>query len=67
MEIKSNLSPEFVEEKLARPESIPFFDLPAKMRAAWSQTLAAVSLACSLAMAASLWCGLPASYSQAAR
>jgi lipopolysaccharide export system permease protein len=36
LEIKSNLSPEFVEEKLARPESIPFFDLPAKMRAAWS-------------------------------
>jgi lipopolysaccharide export system permease protein len=36
MEIASNLSPEFVEEKLARPESIPFFDLPAKMRAAWS-------------------------------
>jgi lipopolysaccharide export system permease protein len=36
MEIKSNLSPEFVEERLSRPESIPFFDLPAKMRAAWS-------------------------------
>lgn len=36
MEIKSNLRPEFVEEKLARPETIPFFDLPGKMRAAWS-------------------------------
>jgi lipopolysaccharide export system permease protein len=36
LEIKSNLRPEFVEEKLARPETIPFFDLPEKMRAAWS-------------------------------
>src|SRR5262245_2549263 len=36
LEIKSSLSPEFVAERLARPESIPFFDLPAKMRAAWS-------------------------------
>ena len=36
IEIKSNLAPEFVEERLARPETIPFFDLPAKMSAAWS-------------------------------
>jgi lipopolysaccharide export system permease protein len=36
LEVKSSLRPEFVEEKLARPETIPFFELPAKMRAAWS-------------------------------
>jgi lipopolysaccharide export system permease protein len=36
LEINSSLRPEFVEEKLARPETIPFFDLPGKMRAAWS-------------------------------
>ena len=36
IEIKSALAPEFVEERLARPETIPFFELPAKMRAAWS-------------------------------
>ncbi|MDW6021277.1 LPS export ABC transporter permease LptG [Mesorhizobium sp. BAC0120] len=35
-EIKTNLKPEYVEQKLARPETIPFFELPAKMRAAWS-------------------------------
>jgi lipopolysaccharide export system permease protein len=36
LEIKSSLTPEVVEEKLARPETVPFFELPAKMRAAWS-------------------------------
>ena len=36
LEVKTSLRPEFVEEKLARPETIPFFDLPGKMRAAWS-------------------------------
>lgn len=36
IEIKSALAPEFVEERLARPENIPFYDLPGKMRAAWS-------------------------------
>jgi lipopolysaccharide export system permease protein len=36
IEIKTNLAPESVEEKLTRPEAIPFFELPAKMRAAWS-------------------------------
>jgi lipopolysaccharide export system permease protein len=36
IEIKSALAPEFIEERLARPETIPFFDLPAKMRASWS-------------------------------
>jgi lipopolysaccharide export system permease protein len=36
LEIKTSLRPEFVEEKLARPETIPFFELPAKMQAAWS-------------------------------
>lgn len=36
LEISTNLRPEFVEEKLARPETIPFFELPAKMRASWS-------------------------------
>ena len=32
LELKTNLRPEFVQEKLARPETIPFFDLPRKMR-----------------------------------
>jgi len=36
LEVKTSLTPSFVEEKLARPETIPFFELPAKMRAAWS-------------------------------
>jgi lipopolysaccharide export system permease protein len=36
LEVKTSLKPEFVEEKLARPETIPFFELPRKMRAAWS-------------------------------
>ena len=36
LEVKTSLRPEFVEEKLARPETIPFFDLPSKMQAAWS-------------------------------
>jgi lipopolysaccharide export system permease protein len=41
MEIRTSLTPEFVEEKLARPETIPFFELPEKMRAAWSFGLSA--------------------------
>lgn len=41
LEIKTNLRPEFLEEKLARPETIPFFDLPEKMRTAWSFGLSA--------------------------
>lgn len=36
LELTSSLRPEFVEEKLARPETIPFFELREKMRAAWS-------------------------------
>jgi lipopolysaccharide export system permease protein len=36
LELKTNLRPEYVEEKLARPETIPFFELPRKMQAAWS-------------------------------
>jgi lipopolysaccharide export system permease protein len=36
LELKTSLRPEFVQEKLARPETIPFFDLPRKMQAAWS-------------------------------
>ena len=36
IELKTSLRPEFVEEKLARPETIPFFELPRKMQAAWS-------------------------------
>ena len=36
LELKTSLRPEFVEEKLARPETIPFFELPRKMQAAWS-------------------------------
>ena len=36
LELKTSLRKEFVQEKLARPETIPFFDLPRKMRAAWS-------------------------------
>jgi lipopolysaccharide export system permease protein len=36
LEVKTSLMPEFVEEKLARPETIPFFELPRKMQAAWS-------------------------------
>ena len=36
LEVTTNLKPEFVEEKLARPETIPFFDLPAQDRAARS-------------------------------
>lgn len=32
--IKSGLSPEFVEQQLARPEAIPFFELPGKIEVA---------------------------------
>jgi lipopolysaccharide export system permease protein len=36
VEIKTTLTPAFVEERFARPETVPFFELPAKMEAAWS-------------------------------
>lgn len=36
LELPSSLRAEFVEEKLARPETIPFFELREKMRVAWS-------------------------------
>src|SRR5690606_3420758 len=36
MRIKSGLKLEFIEEHLARPESIPFFELPRKIAAAQS-------------------------------
>lgn len=35
-EIPSTLRPEFVEERMAFPETVPFYELPRKMRAAWS-------------------------------
>ncbi|GGA92696.1 LPS export ABC transporter permease LptG [Brucella endophytica] len=36
MRIPTELRPEFVEERLAAPEAIPFFELPGKIRAARS-------------------------------
>lgn len=39
--IATNLSPEFVSERLARPETIPFYDLPRKIAAAHSFGLSA--------------------------
>ena len=36
LELPSSLRAEFVEQKLARPETIPFFELREKMRVAWS-------------------------------
>ncbi|MBX3595989.1 MAG: LPS export ABC transporter permease LptG [Rhizobiaceae bacterium] len=36
MRVPTNLKPEFVQERLARPETIPFFELPAKIEAAHS-------------------------------
>ena len=41
LELKTNLRPEFVQERLARPETIPFFELPRKMQAARSFGLSA--------------------------
>jgi len=32
--VKTNLTPEFVQERLARPETVPVFELPSKIRAA---------------------------------
>lgn len=34
--VKTNLKPEFVQERLARPETIPFYELPGKISAAQS-------------------------------
>ena len=34
--VKTNLEPEFVQERLSRPETIPFYDLPHKIEAARS-------------------------------
>jgi lipopolysaccharide export system permease protein len=45
MEIPTNLTPEFVQERLARPESIPFFELPRKIAAARSFGLSANAFA----------------------
>jgi len=36
MRLASNLKPEFVQERLARPETIPFYELPRKISAARS-------------------------------
>lgn len=35
-EIESTLRPEYVEERMAFPETVPFYDLPRKIRIAWS-------------------------------
>lgn len=45
MEIKTNLRPEFVQERLARPDTIPFFELPAKIEVARSFGLKANAFA----------------------
>lgn len=45
LEIKTNLRPEFVQERLARPDTIPFFDLPAKIEVARSFGLKANAFA----------------------
>lgn len=44
-EIATNLRPEFVQEKLARPETIPFYELPQKIEAARSFGLRANAFA----------------------
>ena len=36
MHVPTNLKPEFVQERLARPETIPFYELPGKIEAARS-------------------------------
>ncbi|MFU0503442.1 LPS export ABC transporter permease LptG [Pseudaminobacter sp. NGMCC 1.201702] len=43
--IATNLKPEFVQERLARPETIPFFDLPGKIEVARSFGLSANAFA----------------------
>lgn len=43
--VATNLKPEFVQERLARPETIPFFELPAKIEVAQSFGLKAASFA----------------------
>lgn len=43
--IKTNLRPEIVQERLARPETIPFFELPAKIEVARSFGLRANAFA----------------------
>ncbi len=45
IEVKTNLRPEIVQERLARPETIPFFDLPAKIDVARSFGLRANAFA----------------------
>ena len=44
-QIKTNLRPEIVQERLARPETIPFFELPAKIDVARSFGLRANAFA----------------------
>lgn len=43
--VPTNLRPEFVEERLARPEAIPFYELPGKIEVAQSFGLKASSFA----------------------
>lgn len=43
--VPTNLRPEFVQERLARPETIPFFDLPKKIEVARSFGLRASAFA----------------------
>jgi lipopolysaccharide export system permease protein len=43
--VATNLKPEFVQERLARPETIPFFDLPSKIEVARSFGLRANAFA----------------------
>ena len=43
--VKTNLKPEFVQERLARPETIPFYDLPEKIEVARSFGLKASAFA----------------------
>ncbi|TIS70645.1 MAG: LptF/LptG family permease [Mesorhizobium sp.] len=43
--VATNLKPEFVQERLARPETIPFYDLPAKIEVARSFGLKANAFA----------------------
>ncbi len=45
LQIKTNLRPEIVQERLARPETIPFFELPAKIDVARSFGLRANAFA----------------------
>ncbi|TGP70306.1 LptF/LptG family permease, partial [bacterium M00.F.Ca.ET.227.01.1.1] len=43
--VPTNLKPEFVQERLARPETIPFYDLPGKIEVARSFGLKANAFA----------------------